>query len=221
MMKVSKIIDLSMLIEEDMRVFPGLPGPICTRVRTHQEQGLQVTKLETLVHVSTHVDAPRHMLQDGDTIDQIPMDRLIGEAVVFNLKHRVPGDTITANDFEKYSKIIKKNDIVILNTGYEFYSDASQYCIISPQAAQWLVEKDIKCLAMDLPSLDPVSKKNVKASNQSHPSHHIILNAGIPIVECLVNLDALTGSTVSFCCLCLKIRGSDGAPARAVAFVDL
>lgn len=81
-MKVSKIIDLSMLIEEDMRVFPGLPGPTCTRVRTHQEQGLQVTKLEVLVHVSTHVDAPHHMFQHGETIDQVPLDRLIGEAVV-------------------------------------------------------------------------------------------------------------------------------------------
>ena len=220
-MRAGKIIDLSMPIKEGMRVFPGLPGPAYTRVKTHQEQGLQVTKLEILVHVGTHVDAPHHMLPHGETIDQVPPDRLIGEAIVFDLKHKVPGDTITANDFETYSEAIKKNDIVILNTGYESYSDASQYCIIAPEAAQWLAQNDIKCLAMDLPSLDPVSKKNVKASKQTHPSHHIILNAGIPIVESLVNLDALTSSRVFFCCLCLKILGSDGAPARAVAFEGL
>jgi len=216
-MKLNRIIDLSMPIEEGMRVFPGMPSPACTRVKTHESQGLQVTKLEMLVHQGTHVDAPLHMFRDGETIDQVPLDKLIGEAVVFNLKHKPPGDVISADDFEKYAEDTRKNDIVILNTGYEFFLDASHYCNLAPEAAQWLVKHEIKCLAMDLPSLDPVSKKNVRASNQTHPSHHIILNAKIPIVECLVNLDALTNNRVFFCCLCLKILSSDGAPARAVA----
>jgi kynurenine formamidase len=216
-LKLDTIIDLSMPIEEDMRVFPGMPGPTCTRVKTHEKKGVQVTRLEMLVHQGTHVDAPLHMFRNGETIDQVPLDRLIGEAVVFNLKHKLPGEMISASDFEKYAEDTSENDIVILNTGYEFFLDSSQYCIIAPEAAQWLVKHQIKCLAMDLPSLDPVSKKNVRASKQTHPSHHIILDAKIPIVECLVNLDALTRSRVFFCCLCLRILNSDGAPARAIA----
>ena len=173
-MKLNRIIDLTMPIEEGMRVFPGMPGPACTHVKTHERHGLQVTKLEMLVHQGTHVDAPLHMFRDGETIDQVPLDKLIGEAVIFKLNHKRPGGVISADDFEKYAEDIRKNDIVILNTGYEFFLDASHYCTLTPEAAEWLVKHEIKCLAMDLPSLDPVSKKKCKGlqPNPSVSSHY-------------------------------------------------
>ena len=216
-MQLGKIIDLSMTIEDDMRLFPGIPEPSFTRVKTHDQKGIQVTRLETILHAGTHVDSPRHVLKDGETISETSLDKLMGEAVVLDLKYKSPGSVITADDFKKYAGDMRKNDIVILNTGYENYSDPDQYCIVAPEAAYWLVDHEIKCMAVDMLSLDPIHSKNGRASKQTHPSHHIILGAGIPLIESMINLDSLTKRRVFLCCLPLKISGSDAAPARVIA----
>ena len=215
-MEVRKIIDLTMPIEKDMRVFPGIPGPTLTKVRTHDENGMQVTKLEAVVHTGTHVDSPRHVLNHRETTSDIYLDRLIGEGVVLDLKYKSPGSVITVDDLSKYATNIQKDDIVVLNTGYEKYTDPEKYCTVAPEAAHWLVKSGIKCLAVDMPSLDPIKRSSGKASDQTHPAHHIVLGAGIPLVEFMVNLDALQGR-IFFVCLPLKILECDASPARVIS----
>jgi kynurenine formamidase len=215
-MKVDKIVDLSMSIERGMRLFPGIPEPVLTRVRTHEANGLQVSKLEAVVHAGTHVDAPRHVLSSGATIGNTGLDRLVGEGLIVNLKHQVPGSVICEADLLEYAGAIKEHDIVVLNTGYQAYSDPQKYRTLAPEAAHWLVNKRIKCLAVDIPSLDPINRTGGRASPQTHPAHHIILGAGIPLVECLANLDTVQGR-VFIACLPLKLPESDAAPARVVA----
>jgi kynurenine formamidase len=216
-MKVKRVYDLSMGIKDDMRVFPGMSGPSITRMKTHDRQGIQVTGINMIVHSGTHVDAPLHMMQEGDGINDVPLETLIGEALVVDLTFKPPGSEILLEDFERDGGDIKRDDIVILHTGYEDCDDASKYCPLSPAAAKWLAGREIKCLGVDTPSLDPINTASAKASARTHPSHHIILKAGIPIVECLANLGTLKSNRIFFCCLCLKIDRSDGAPARAVA----
>jgi len=215
-MKLEKITDLSMSIEKGMRLFPGIPEPNFVRVRTHDENGLQVTKLETVVHAGTHIDSPRHVINGGATISETTLDKLVGEGVVLDLTYKAPGSVITEDDLNKYAANIRENDIVVLNTGFEKCADAGGFCTIAPEAAQWLVKRGIKCLGVDMPSLDPLNRTGGKASNQTHPSHHTILGAGIPLVECLVNLDAVQGRAM-FVCLPLKISDCDAAPARVIA----
>jgi kynurenine formamidase len=215
-LKITKIIDLSMPLEKGMRTFPGIPEPILAKVRTHNADGLQVSKLETVVHTGTHVDAPRHVKRTGNTTSNIHLDSLIGDGVVLNLKYKSPGSVITEDDLSKFDSEIRENDIVVLNTGYEKYPDPEKYCTIKPGAAHWLVKWGIKCLAVDMPSLDPLKRTSGKASEETHPSHHIILSAGIPIVEFMVNLDALQGR-IFFVCLPIKISECDAAPARVIA----
>jgi len=215
-MNIDKIVDLSMAIEKGMRLFPGIPEPVLARVRTHEGNGLQVSKLEAVVHAGTHIDSPRHVISNGETICQTNLDRLIGEGPVLNLKHKSPGSVITEDDLNNYAKDIEKNDIVVMNTGYEKCAEPEKYCTLAPGAAHWLVKCGIKCLAVDMPSLDPLNRKGGRASEQTHPAHHIILGAGIPLVECLMNLDALHGR-MFFICLPLKISDCDAAPARVIA----
>jgi len=215
-MEVGKIIDLTMPIEKEMRVFPGIPKPTFTKVRTHEEHGMQVTKLEAVVHTGTHVDSPRHVLNNRETSSDIHLDRLIGEGVVLNLKYKSPGSVITEEDLSKYGTNVQKDDIVVLNTGYEKYTDPEKYCTVAPEAAHWLVKAGIKCLAVDMPSLDPIKRSSGKVSDQTHPAHHIILGAGIPLVEFMVNLDALQGR-IFFVCLPLKILECDASPARVIS----
>ncbi len=215
-MKHDGIIDLSMRIEQGMRLFPGIPQPTLTRIRNHDENGIQVTKYETVVHAGTHVDAPRHVIDGGGNIHETGLDRLVGEGVVVDLKYKAPGSVITVEDLEKAAGDVRKNDVAILNTGFEKCPDPAGFCTIAPEAAHLLVARGIKCLGVDMPSLDPLNRAGGRASDRTHPSHHIILGAGIPLVECLVNLDAVQGR-MFFVCLPLKIADCEAAPARVIA----
>jgi len=218
MPEIKRIIDLSLPIEKGMRLFPGLAEPSLTRVKTHPEHGLQSTGLEMNVHAGSHVDAPRHFLARGRTIDQVPLAALVGQAVVFDLRYKHSGSAITPADLERQGLEVGPGDIAILNTGWQHYLDPGRYCFLSPEAAEWLVGRRIKGLGLDAPSLDPVSRPGIRASRETHPAHHIILKAGIAVVECLTNLDALSRPRVFFCCLPLNLASSEAAPARAVAF---
>lgn len=213
-----KIIDLTMTISQETRVYPSAPQPELVRYKTHQEQGVQVTRLNISVHAGTHMDAPRHFLPKGISIDQMPLSKLMGEAVLLDISNLAPGSSIQVSDLEPFAEKIRPGDILVMNTGYELCDDDEKFCFLSPEAARWLVDKKIKCLAADFPSVDPLNKAGVPASRQTHPAHHIILEAGIPMVESMINLAALPESRFFFCCLPLKISESDGSPARAVAY---
>lgn len=215
--KAPSVIDLSLPITEVMRVYPGMAAPSVNYIKRHETHGLQVSKLEIVVHAGTHVDAPRHLLADGSTIDRIDLDKLTGEAVLIDLSGLAPGSVIEQRHLVEYDADINRGDIVVLYTGYQRCPDVEKYCYLAVEAARWLAEdKGVKCLAGDIPSVDPINKQ-ASVSSTTHPSHHILLKAGIPIVESLANLDQLPPGRFYFCCFPLNIVGSDGAPARAVA----
>lgn len=217
MKKAPSVLDLSLPISGGMRVYPGMASPSVKQVKQHETHGVQLSKLEIVVHAGTHVDAPRHFLADGSTIDQIDLDKLSGEAVLIDLAGLAPGSVIEQRHLLEYDAEINRGDIVVLYTGYERCPDLNRYCYLAAEAARWLaLDKGIKCLAGDIPSVDPVNKE-ASASSATHPSHHILLKAGIPIVESLANLDRLPPGRFYFCCFPLNILGCDGAPARAVA----
>ena len=144
MTKIKKIIDLSAPIEANMRLYPGMAKPSWTRVKTYKSHGLQSTKIEISVHGGTHVDASSHFIEGSRTIDEIPLETLMGEAVIFNLMSKSPEEVITSDDLEEYHQDVQANDIVILNTGYESNVDATRYCTLDRSAARWLVKHQIK-----------------------------------------------------------------------------
>jgi arylformamidase len=219
MNQTPSVIDLSLPITEGMRVYPGMAAPSVNHLKRHETHGLQVSKLEIVVHAGTHVDAPRHFLADGSSIDGIDLDKLTGEAILIDLSGLAPGSVIEQRLLAAYATDIHQGDIVVLYTGYQRCPDVEKYCYLEAEAARWLADdKAVKCLAGDIPSVDPINREPA-ASSATHPSHHILLKAGIPIVESLANLDRLPSGRFYFCCFPLNIVGSDGAPARAVAMM--
>ena len=179
MKKVTRVVDLSLPISEAMRVYPGMATPTVTRLKRHDQQGLQVSKLEIIVHAGTHVDSPRHFLPDGPTIDGMGLENLIGEAVLIDLTDLPPGGVIERKHLAEHDAEIREGDIVALHTGYQRYEDPEKYCVMDPDAARWLTGKGIKCLASDIPSVDPINRQP-RASAATHPSHHALLEAGVP-----------------------------------------
>src|SRR5919107_3189098 len=104
--------DLSHLISQDMLVYPGDPQPRFEPFATMEKDKINVTRIVLGSHTGTHVDAPIHFFADGNGVDKEPLNKFIGEAVILDLSYMVGGKGITDADLDKFSKVIKRNDIV-------------------------------------------------------------------------------------------------------------
>ncbi len=193
------------------------PQPSFRRLKSLPEDPLNVTEMQMVVHIGTHVDAPRHFFSDGPAFHEIAVERLSGTGVVLRVVKK-PGELIEPDDLRRCGVEIRPGDIVALNTGWAQYAGTPAYDdhpYLSPAAAQWLLEQKIKLLACDLPTPDmPVGRR---PADYNWPAHHILLGHGVLVAENIAGLDALAGERVEFMFSALNIEDSDGAPARVLA----
>jgi arylformamidase len=204
LLKLLKIHDLTNTISQDMRVYPGDPQPKFEPHATIKDNNANVTRVTLGSHTGTHVDAPWHFLQEGNSIDIEPLDKFIGEAAIIDASGK---NSITAEDFSGYD--IRSNDIVLIYTGTGDHRTDFAYLDFS--AAEWMVEHGAKCVGIDTASVEKFGKKDA-------PVHKMLLARNIGIIENLANLKQFAGSRMFFVCLPLPLKGIDGSPARAVLF---
>jgi len=215
-----KIIDLSLVIEEGMMTFPTPWHPVVeiTILGRHGIEGRETRKIVLGTHIGTHADAPRHFIPNGQTIDEIPLDVLIGPATVVDFTGCQPLQPIDIADLEQklHGKIPAR---LILRTGWsEYFGNLkfyNEYPFLSENAAQWLVEKGVRLIAMDTPS--PDNPAHSRGTPKDSPNHKVLLGAEVVLVEYLANLKSLTAPEVELIVLPLKLKGCDGSPARCVA----
>jgi len=188
-------------------------------------------------HGGTHIDAPIHFSKNGKTVDEIPLDKLIGNAIKIDISANAdinPDYLISIQDFtdweDKEGITIPDGSIVLLQTGYsKYYKDKIKYLGtdkrgesavkllhfpgLSPEAAKWLVEKrNINAIGIDTPSIDYGQSEYFK-------SHVILLSQSIPAFENLMNLDKLPMQGFEIIALPMKIKGGSGSPLRIVAIL--
>lgn len=191
-----------MPIDEKTPTFPGDP-PIKIKRHTVKSNGYGKTFLDIHTHISTHIDAPSHMIEKGKTLSDFPLACFIGEAIVIDVR----GQKRIECDLSH----VKKNDIVFLMTSHSDKAYDPDYFqnnpVIIEKTAQKLVEKGIKIIGLD--SFTP--------DNEPYAIHKIFLTHDILIVENLVHLDTLLGKKFTCFILPMKITGADGAPCRVVA----
>ncbi|HHW57139.1 MAG TPA: cyclase family protein [Clostridia bacterium] len=208
-----KIIDLSHVIKEGMPQYPGQPDIKISRIAEAEKDGYQVTEVQCVVHVGTHCDAPAHFIAKGETIENLPIDLFVGEAVMVDVPH-LPGRLMSPELLEGIK--IKAGDIIIFRTGMSKLWGTDKYLTEFPylteELANLLVEKKVKAIGLDSLSPEPVE-------TQDFPIHHILLGNGIGIVENLTNLEAIDRKRVWFAALPLKIDKADGSFTRAVAII--
>ena len=214
-MKINAIIDLSVPLENDMPVYPGDPTPDFKATRTLEEHGVLVTKMQLGTHTGSHMDAPLHFIEGGESIDELDLKKIVTEAIVLDLSNKEMGSAITIEDLEKFSDLIRKGDGILLFTGTsKLWGDESilrNFTYIDPNAARWLVDKKVSIVGIDCLS---VEKYNADAPE----THKTLLSAGIPLIETLSsNLEKIAGERVLLIALPLKIKGRDAAPARVIA----
>jgi kynurenine formamidase len=190
----------------------------------------------TAEHGGTHLDAPVHFAKGAQSVDQIPVSRFFGRAVVIDVSERAEREAdyqVTTSDFvraEQRDGAIPADAIVLIHTGFSTrWPDAARYMGtaergaeavaklhfpgLHPDAARWIVaNRPVKAIGIDTASIDYGQSKLFE-------SHQVLYGAGIPAFENLDALERLPARGAFIVALPMKIGGGSGAPLRAVAIL--
>jgi arylformamidase len=210
-------VDLSQPFSGDMPHSDVLPSPEFETLKHLSEDGVNVQQYRVSTHVGTHVDAPRHFIEDGETIGELSLNRFAGEAVVLDCSRDDPSK-ITVADVEDCAGTVGTGDIVLLSTGWEDRygtADYEPHPWLSVGLAEWFVDRDIKLLGVDTITPDiPTSRR--PDGWAEHPVHRVLLGEGVLVAEHLNNLARHTGQRLQVQGFPINIAGGDGAPTRFV-----
>jgi kynurenine formamidase len=210
-------VDLSHRITEELSRAPIFPQPKIRKIMTIPEQPLNLTEMHMVCHHGTHVDAPCHFIAGGPAMDEVPLDRLYGPAVVWHLPVDALG-VVEPKHLEAATPRVEPGDMVLLDTGWAQYVNTGKYedhAALSPEAAAWFVEQGVKLVGIDCSTPDLTAHR--RPPDFDWPVHHILLSRGTLIAEHVTNLEGFRGKRVEAMFMALGIAGSDGAPARVVA----
>ena len=206
---MSRIYDLSVPIKTGGLVYPGNPE---ISIELHQAvakgAGANVSFIRFGSHTGTHADASRHFFDDGQPVDQIPLERLIGPAILIAFPEDVRSVTaehLKAKKLDGQKRVLIRTRNSGLLSQKEFVPD---YTFLAPDGAQYLVDLGVELVGVDYLSIEQFHSGH-------HRTHKTLLGRSVVIVEGL-NLSVPPVGEYQFICLPLRIEGCDGAPARAV-----
>lgn len=206
-----QIWDVSVTIDDRLPVWPGDPRFDIHRVEKIEDgANANVSEIDMGAHTGTHVDAPYHFLMDGSRVDTLPLEVLVGPAVVVVIPDGV--NVLDASALEDANVPAGARRILFKtrNSGYwnkygpEFQTD---FVAIDAAGAQWLVDRGIQLVGIDYLSISPYK--------HSRPTHEILLAAKVVIIEGL-DLSAVQAGEYQLACLPVKLGGAEGAPARTI-----
>lgn len=209
--------DLSHVLQEGMPRMQSFPAPRFTRLKSRPNDPLQLTEMQMVCHVGTHLDAPNHFVEGAPGIDEIPLDRLHRTGVVWHLDC-AEEELIGPDALASATPRPHPGDMVLLSTGWARHFGTPHYDrhpSLTTAAARWLVDHGVSLLGVDLPTPDLPAHR--RPADFDWPVHHVLLGAGVLIGEHLTGLVPLAGQRVEVLFLPVKIEGSDGGPARVLA----
>lgn len=202
---MSHIIDISMTIEESMQVWKNYEAkkPTIKTVQSHDEGKPQESVLSLNVHTGTHVDAPLHMLADGDTIETVTLEQLVGPARVLDLTHAV--DPISKDDLAPFA--IQPGERILLKTSSSLREDFDlNFPFVREDGAAYLAEIGVTLVGID--------SLGIERAQTEYPTHRTLMRKGVIIVEGL-RLKHVEPGNYGLVIAPLKLTGIDAAPARA------
>lgn len=208
-----KLIDISHPLEHGQQTFPSDPKLSIIPHGNTKTLRYNISQITIGSHQGTHLDAMYHFLDDGKTLDQMPLEWFYGKAHLLRIPKNA-NENITVQDFLPYEDLLQPGAKIIFETGWHkhfgrdyFFSD---FPSLSQEAARFLAEKNIRMLGMDMPT---------PGKDWYELHHDILLPKEIVIVESLANLDKVPDQFI-FIGFPLNFKGRDGSPVRAVALVN-
>jgi len=163
-------------------------------------------------HVGTHIESPFHHIKEGYDCSEMPLEKVMGEAVVLDFSHKKDGERIEREEMEAVGSRVKPGDIVILRIEWSKYYGTDRYLrrpFLSYGAAEFLVERDVRCIGVDGSGIE-------NNADVGQPVHKLIFSRGIPVIEDLDHLSELKSDRFFLIALPLKIKGLDASPARVI-----
>ena len=165
-------------------------------------------------HCGTHIEFPYHHKRDGLDAARFPLERLVGDCVLLDFRHKEPGSKVEKSELVPHAGRIRSGDMLLFNFNCaRFYRTPRSHDRpqIAYEALQWLVaEKRISLIGSDASGIE---LKGVP----DQPNHQLLMDNGIPIIEFAANLDALRASRFTLFVLALSVQGLDSCPVRLVA----
>jgi len=201
------LIDISPLIDDSIRVWPG-DTPFVQTVNADMRAGANLTlsDIRTSVHVGAHADAPAHYVTDGIDIASRRLDYYIGRCVVLHIRIR-RGERIAPEHLE--GKVVSAPR-VLLRTGT--FPDPrnwnNDFASLSPALVDDFYQHGVMLIGIDTPSVDPFESKELEA-------HQAFARNDMAMLEGLV-LDHVEEGEYELIAPPLRIRGADASPVRAV-----
>ena len=208
-----KLIDLSHPLEHGQQTFPSDPKLSIIPHGNTNTLRYNITQISMGSHQGTHLDAMYHFLDNGKTLDQMPLEWFYGPAHLLRIPKQA-NEELKIEDFLPHEKLFTPGARIIFETGWHkhfgkdyFFSD---FPSLTQEAARYLAEKNIRMLGMDMPT---------PGKDWFELHHDILLPKEIVIVESLTNLDKVPDQ-FTFIGFPLNFKGRDGSPIRAVAMVN-
>ncbi|HSE30425.1 MAG TPA: cyclase family protein [Pyrinomonadaceae bacterium] len=234
-----RVIDLSYPFDSNTVYWPTAePFQLETDFEGTTEQGYYYSayRFRAAEHGGTHLDAPVHFAKGHPTVDQIPLEQLIGPGVLIDVTSQCASNAdylVSISDIQNWEKRngrIPAGSILFLRTGFgKYYPDRKKYLGtdergagavpklhfpgLDPKAARWLTEnRSIKAIGLDTASID-------HGQSTLFESHRILFDKNIPAFENVANLDQLPVRGFSIVALPMKIKGGSGGPLRIIAML--
>lgn len=173
--------------------------------------------LRMVTHLGTHIECPYHINRNGADTASVPLERLVGEAVVLDLRGMPPGGEISLEQIQaavEKAGGIRPGDFVLFHTGWDQFYGTPEYSRCpypAPEAVRWLVEQGVGLTGIDTEGAEV-------PGSEEHVNHHAMLDYGVPHLENLRNLGALKKSRVLLFAAPIAVQGLESMPLRVVAW---
>ncbi len=205
-----RVIDLSLDVNNDL---PGVDISVAKRLEV---EGWNATTLSLYSHCGTHMDAPRHFLPEGATLDLQDLSVCVGMATLVNVAPAQPKQLIEVSDLGPLVDTIEPGARLLFRTDWHKRYGTPEYRNelprISLDLAHWLVDRKVALIGVEPPSVADVNNKQ-----ELTEVHQTLFRGNVLIVEGLAHLDQITAPQFQFIALPMKIIGGDGSPVRAIA----
>lgn len=213
-----RLIDLSQSLSNGMPVYPGDPAVGIRQALTIAADGVAVARLDLGSHAGTHLDAPAHVIPGGRTVDQIPLELLVGPAAILRVAE--PRSKQCVDEAALQDRLpAELPTIVAVQTGWDrHYGKAGMldHPYVAPELAELLWARGARVLCVDTLSPDP-SAGSTAGEGAGLPVHEYWLGRAGVVVENLRGLERVP-DRAELSLLPLAISGGDGAPVRAIAW---
>jgi arylformamidase len=250
-LKYTRVVDLSLPIESNMPGIPGLKSysdnpskvNVIAAITEAQKEMLRaegmtlsndlavngrsmISILSILVHNGTHIDAPRHMIDKGEPVDQVPLERVAKEGVLINLPSKGPNSTVSVKDILDTGVEFGPSLIPVINTGWTekmwgkpgFWE---QMPYLEAGVGELMAKKNVPAVAMDVFPEKAIWRGVKLDPGEVWVANHLaLLEKGIPMIQFVTNLSQIGKNRFVIVAAPLKLKGGDASPARVIALVE-